>query len=137
MKAIFLLKAISRKIIRIDLKREYDIITTIPTYWFRRLKRFIHPADIVAKALSQKKGIAFGHVLKRCRFTKYQWTLNRSERFKNVKKSFKLCDDIRGLNILLVDDIFTSGATLNEAALMLKRGGAKIVDCYILAKSGI
>jgi len=134
-KAIYLLKYISRKMLKIDLIRKYDIITTIPTHWMRKFKRFAHPADIIAKELSKRKAIPFKKVLKRLRLTKYQWTLERSERLKNVKGSFSLGFKVNGLNILLIDDIYTSGATLNEACLVLKRAGANAVDCYILAKS--
>ena len=127
----------ARKILKVDLIRRYDIIMTIPTHWIRRLKRFIHPADIVAKELSKREDIPFKKILKRRRLTKYQWALDSRERFKNVKGSFILCDDVEGLNILLIDDIYTSGATLNEACLLLKKAGANVIDCYIVAKSGV
>ena len=135
LKAIYMLKHISKKILKIDSVRKYDIITTIPTHWMRKLKRFAHPADIIAKELSKRKTIPFKKVLKRHKLTKYQWTLERSERFKNVKGSFSLCFEIKGLNILLIDDIYTSGATLNEACLIMKMAGANAIDCYVLAKS--
>lgn len=136
-KAIHLLKHMARKILKVDFVRRYDIISPIPTHWLRRLKRFIHPADIVAKELSKRENIPFKKILKRRRLTKYQWTLDHRERFKNVRGSFMLCNKVEGLNILLIDDIYTSGATLNEASLLLKKAGASVVDCYILAKSGV
>jgi predicted amidophosphoribosyltransferase len=111
-------------------------MTTIPTHWTRRLKRFIHPADLVARELSKRKDIPLKKVLKRHKLTKYQWALERIERFKNVKGSFRVCSEVKGLKVLLIDDIYTSGATLNEASLMLKKAGATVVDCFIVAKSG-
>nr|WP_278252130.1 phosphoribosyltransferase family protein [Deferrivibrio essentukiensis] len=53
---------------------------------------------------------------------------------KNVKNSIRCKVDTLGLNILLVDDIITTGATVNECARALKEGGAKNIDCFILAK---
>jgi ComF family protein len=134
-KAIFFLKSLCKKILRADLIRRYDIITVVPTHWLRRLKRLIHPADIIAKELSKRLNIPYKVVLKRKRLTEYQWMLKKKERSKNVRGSFKLCYEVKGLNILLIDDIYTSGATAFEASRVLKRAGANVIDCYILARS--
>lgn len=134
-KAIFFLRSLCRKILRIDLRKRYDIITTVPTHWLRRLKRLIHPVDIIAKELSKRLAIPYKVVLKRKRLTEYQWMLKQKQRFSNVRGTFKLCYEVKGLNILLIDDIYTSGATIAETSRVLKRAGANAVDCYILAKS--
>lgn len=63
---------------------------------------------------------------------------SRSKRHKNVKNAFKVAarpQELAGMNILLIDDVTTTGATANEAARILKLAGAASVDLAVLAKS--
>jgi len=64
------LKSLCERTLRVELVRKYDIITTVPTHWLRRLKRLIHPVDIIAKELSKRLNIPYKRVLKRKRITK-------------------------------------------------------------------
>jgi ComF family protein len=100
----------------------------------RKLKRFFHPTDIIAKELSEKYAIKFKKTLKRIRNTDFQWKMSKQNRFKNVKGAFLSICDVSGLKILLVDDIMTTGATINECALVLKNNGAEKVDCFVFSR---
>ncbi|MCX8083430.1 MAG: ComF family protein [Calditerrivibrio sp.] len=112
----------------------YDIITTVPSSFLRRFRRFIHPADYIAKTIAKIYGIKFERILKRKRHTTYQWKLRKKERYENVKNAFSCEKNLFDLKILLVDDIMTTGATINECSKVLMSAGAKKVDCYIFSK---
>jgi len=74
-------------------------------------------------------------ILKRVKNTKTQTDLEPTERFSNVKESFEVDNSkvIKNKNLLIVDDVFTTGATTSEAALVLKKAGANIVFVLTLA----
>lgn len=76
-------------------------------------------------------------VLRRIRSTPPQTGLGRSERLRNVKGAFELAapDTIRKKKILLVDDVYTTGATVNECAKILLKGGAETVDVLTVARA--
>ena len=124
------------KVLNFDLGfdiNSYDIITYVPSHFLRNFRRFKHPAKIISdyfNKIAQKNHIK---VLKRSKRTVFQYELNSEDRKENVKNAFNICYNINMLNILLVDDIFTTGSTLNECARLLKYFGASKVDCFVLA----
>ena len=73
----------------------------------------------------------------RSRWTEPQTGLGRKKRLKNIKNAFKINDSskIPGKRILLVDDVYTTGATVNECAKTLISDGAKRVDVLTLARA--
>jgi predicted amidophosphoribosyltransferase len=75
--------------------------------------------------------------LRRTRFTKPQTELSSEERKKNVRKAFEVVKPkaVKGKTIVLVDDVATTGSTLNECAKALKRAGADSVLCLVLART--
>lgn len=76
--------------------------------------------------------------LRRIKYTSPQTGLGKDERRKNVKGAFRLQDPdiVKGKTVLLVDDVATTGNTLNECARVLKKAGCKKVFCLILARAG-
>ena len=76
--------------------------------------------------------------LRRIKYTSPQTGLGKDERRKNVRKAFQVInpDDVKGKTVLLVDDVFTTGNTLNECARVLKKAGCEKVFCLILARAG-
>ena len=67
----------------------------------------------------------------------HQTGASQKERLENLKGTFKLCDgiDLKNKNILLIDDVFTTGSTLDECAKTLKKAKPKSVNCYTFAKT--
>ncbi|KAA0258506.1 ComF family protein [Deferribacter autotrophicus] len=128
------LKIFERLLSGLCIEDNYHIVTPVPVYISRRLVRLIQPAYYLSKIISKKFGIPYKTLLKRVRFTEYQWKLKRNLRIKNIKGAFECMDDVKGLKILLVDDIITTGATINECARILKKSGAKRVDIFCLSK---
>lgn len=116
-----------------------DAIVPVPLHRQRLWQRRFNQSAVIAAALSRESGKPALHgALLRRRATLPQKGLSRAERLSNVRGAFatqerdgKLLQDKR---ILLVDDVFTSGATLNECARVLRRAGARGVDVLTVAR---
>ncbi|MGA1861708.1 phosphoribosyltransferase family protein [Deferribacter thermophilus] len=119
---------------RILFTHNYDLITPVPAHFIRNFRRFVQPAYIIAKILAKNNNMKYEQVLKRVKKTDYQWKFKKKERGKNIKGAFCLDSDVKGLKILLVDDIITTGSTINECSKVLKENGSKKVDVFCLAK---
>ncbi len=112
-----------------------DLIIPIPLHSVRKRERGFNQSEIIANALSDHFGYtSISDGLIRTRYTKTQTRLSAEQRQRNLENVFdiKNPDCIKGQNILLVDDVSTTGATMNAAAETLKKKGAgKIYGCTI------
>jgi competence protein ComFC len=113
-----------------------DLIVPVPLHKIRLRERDFNQAKILSGYIARefdKKML--GAALIRNRHTKTQTELEEDLRFLNVHESFSVARDrdIKGANILLVDDVLTTGATSSEAAYTLKKAGANIVFVLTLA----
>ncbi len=110
--------------------QDFDFITYVPMTLFGRLKRGYNQSFVLADELSKILNIPIGmNVLKCVLKTKTQHELSASERFKNIKGKYRCTVPLNGKRVLLVDDIKTTGATLDECAKQLKANGADVVCC--------
>ncbi len=119
--------------------RDADLVLPIPMHPFRLMRREINPSHILARDLAKKLGIPYSDkILKKTKNTYPQSRLKRKQRIDNIKGSFSLnknaVHSIRVKNILLVDDIFTTGSTMNECARVLKEAGSGYVEVMTLAR---
>lgn len=118
---------------RFDLPKDVVLIP-VPLHVRRKRWRGFNQAEILAKSLASKFNVEYLELLIRSRETRTQVGLSRDERRKNVKGAFFLSPSvISGRNIILVDDVFTSGSTMAECANVLKRAGAKSVWAMAVA----
>ena len=108
----------------------YDYITPVPLHRLKKHERGYNQAEKISKGLSDILGIRKEKIIKKVRNTESQTKLSKIERVNNVKKSFKLNKklQLKNKNILIVDDVFTTGSTVNECAKILRNSGANIVD---------
>lgn len=111
----------------------YDLVIPVPSHYTRRLRRYVHPATVIAKQLSKSLNCPMSKDMVRTRKTEYQYKLKSHLRQKNVKNAFSCKRDLIGLKILLVDDIITTGATISECCKVLRKSGASVIDVYALA----
>jgi len=114
-----------------------QVILSIPMHPDRLFQREINHADMLAKVLGKNLGIPYsGNVLKKIKNTSLQSKLKRSSRIKNLRSSFCLKDKsiVRDKNIILVDDLFTTGSTVNECSRLLKDSGAGYIEVVTLAR---
>lgn len=114
------------------------IITPIPLHCQTLNQRGFNQAALIAKQLGQILDYPYvDNILIRHKQTTSQTTFSRADRLSNVRDIFSLNDidksNIRGASFILVDDVFTTGATLREAAKVLKRSGAAKVYGFAIA----
>ncbi len=115
-----------------------DLLIPVPLHIKRLRERGFNQAHLLISRWAKKEGLPFdGLLLFRKRWTEPQVYLNRKEREKNIRKAFSVKDPerIRGKKILLVDDVYTTGSTVNECARVLMKGGAEWVDVLTLARA--
>ena len=74
-------------------------------------------------------------LIERTRATRRQVGRDRAERLSNVARAFEVRGDVRGRSVLLVDDVVTTGATVDECARVLKAGGAARVEVVAVARA--
>ena len=120
-----------------ELLYKTDVITAVPLHYNRQLKRKYNQASLLAKHLAKQTKIAYEpFLLKRIKSTKQQTKLNKKQRTENVEDAFQASDDFnyRGKTIMIVDDVMTTGATINECAKALKQKGAKKVYALTFAR---
>ncbi len=93
--------------------------------------------EYICSELETKLNIPYSNNLKKIRATKKQKELDFSARSFNLEDSFKLkdCLKVHGKNVLLIDDIFTTGSTLNQASKVLKDAGANKIFALTVARS--
>lgn len=117
---------------------EFDLLTSIPLHPKRYRERGYNQAEIIARLFGQKKHLAFsGRLLVRNRQTLPQMSIkNFKTRRKNIVGAFSYANKIPigGKNIAIVDDVATTGATISEAAKVLKQNGAEKVWGIVLAR---
>lgn len=113
-----------------------DCIIPMPLHSTKIRQREFNQAEILSREISRAfKKEADCNTLIRSRFTRSQTELSSEQRLYNAKNSFKITskEAIDNKNVLLIDDVLTSGSTASEAALALKNSGAKIVFVLTLA----
>jgi len=114
-----------------------DILVHIPLHERKKRKRGFCQAERIASPLAEHSGLPHVSALKRVRDTKTQTRLTEKQRIQNVKDAFTVVDEvgIAGKDIILVDDVLTTGATAAECARILKKNGAGSVVIFIFAKT--
>ena len=117
---------------------EVECLVPVPLHWTRRLARGCNQSHVLAKRLTHPTARLIADLV-RIRRTKTQPSAaTPAARARNVRGAFAVRSDHRyaGKRICLVDDIKTSGATLNECAKTLKEAGAEAVYALVLAVAG-
>lgn len=116
----------------------YEGILFVPMHWRRRLLKGFNPSHYLGHSVAKNIGKPLLPALKKLKSTKPQTKLSAIERLKNVRGSFVLKKNFRQRvhkkTLLLVDDVLTTGATVNECAKVLLKAGAKKVDVLTLAR---
>lgn len=117
--------------------QRFDAIVPVPQHWIKYLARGFDHTGTLARALSRRTGVPVLPALRKVRHTPAQAGLTRAGRRTNAARSFRArCGaGVQGLNLLLLDDVLTTGATANAAASALKKAGAAHVSILTLARA--
>ncbi len=121
-----------------EIFNEYDYITCVPIYKNREKFRGFNQSELLGVKICEIVDKPFNkNILIKIKNTYPQTTVPQNERKNNIKDAIVLSDkyDIKDKRILLVDDVFTTGSTLNECAKILKENGCRNVSCFTILKT--
>jgi len=117
--------------------RRFDLLAPVPMHWARRLLRGVNGPEMLTEAIASRLGVPAALDLLYCRRrTKKQGTLLPTERQGNVRGAYAVSPryTMEGADVLLVDDVMTTGATANEITRLLLRAGAACVSIAVVAR---
>jgi ComF family protein len=122
-----------------DLLKDVDVIVPVPLHPSRLRQRRYNQAAELSRSIARKAKVDFkAMALQRKRSTRQQVGLTEKERDRNVSGAFIVPErqkiEIQGRRVLLIDDVYTTGATAKAATRALKRGGASAIDVLVFAK---
>jgi competence protein ComFC len=119
-------------------RESYDLLIAMPMHWRKQWERGFNQAALLAEHVAPHCGLKVASNLRRKRYTKSQASLSEADRRFNLKDSFyvRKPEQVAGKRVLLVDDVFTTGATLRAATAVLKSAGAAQVTALTLARVG-
>ncbi|HMA62084.1 MAG TPA: ComF family protein [bacterium] len=106
-----------------------SVVVPIPLHPIKYRTRGYNQARLISKGLADQAGLKINrHILKRVKNTQSQTTLTKQERRENMKNAFQVTDEQHDIKkVILVDDVFTTGSTMDSAARTLKKAGVKTV----------
>jgi ComF family protein len=116
---------------------EYSLLIPVPLHIKRLRERGFNQSLLLAREIGKKHELPVNFsLLKRIKFTLTQTGLNKIEREKNIKGAFAVKDrkKVAGRNIILIDDVYTTGATINECSRVLLKAGAQKVAVLTLSR---
>jgi ComF family protein len=111
-------------------------LVPVPLHSARQREREFNQAEILARLLSKRSGIPLALCLQRTRYTTTQTRLDRHERMENLRGAFRVrhTPSVTGRHLILIDDVFTTGSTVEECARVLRAAGAASVRVLTVAR---
>jgi ComF family protein len=129
-------RLLADKIGKVTDVKNYQMVLSVPLHKHKEFSRGYNQARLISKALSRiLKMRECSYLLRRERYTEAQSLLDKQKRNQNVKGAFAVVSPkkVKGKTILLVDDILTTGSTLEECSRVLKQAGAEKVFAVVVA----
>jgi len=130
----FLGKILGERLLSETIIQNLDYLIPVPLHPIKFRERGFNQAEWIANGLGKTIQIPVRtQLMKRVKHTISQTTLNREERLNNMKKAFKINEDVSDRNIGIVDDVLTTGSTISSMASLLKDAGAKKIVALTVA----
>jgi ComF family protein len=122
-----------------ELLKDADVLIPVPLHWRRGWSRRYNQSGALARVIERHSGVPLAsEALRRVRRTEQQIGLSRTQRASNVQGAFKVAPerngDVAGRRVILIDDVLTSGATIDACARALLRAKAASVDVLVFAR---
>ena len=113
-----------------------ELLTSVPLHWRKAARRGYNQAELLAKGVADALDLPYSPLLKRVVDTRAQAGLEYNERQRNLRKAFAALPNANCAkkHVLLIDDVFTTGATLGRCARLIKKTGAAQVSVLTLAR---
>jgi len=123
---------------RADWFARIEAVVSVPTHWKHRLTRPLYAAEVLASIVAKRTGLPHPPILRRVRAGPHQIGLGYTARAQNVRGAFAMRKGVvlRAARLLLIDDVKTTGATLDECTKVLRKGGAAEVYGAVVVKVG-
>ncbi len=116
--------------------QNFDVVTSVPSHYYRLFERGGNPPEQMARSLARSSGLPYSPNLLTRKKHASQKGKTRIGRVRNLSGAFAPSGSgAEGKNILLIDDVFTTGATVNACASILKKAGAKSVFVLTAART--
>ena len=116
-------------------EHRFDVIVPMPLHWKKRWSRGYNQSELLAKEIARRWGLPVSKMVRRIKATAPQAGLSNSKRRLNVRGAFVARKSVKGLRVLLIDDVLTTGATASACARVLKRAGASHVAVAAVART--
>ncbi len=129
-------KLLALKVQNIEQLANFDIIIPIPLHKTKYKQRGYNQAELIAKSVARILNVPYStDILIKSSETKSQSSLARNERLSNVEDSFRVINEkfIYNKKVLLIDDIITTGSTINQCSKVLKKAGAGYIVAGVIA----
>lgn len=117
----------------LDDRDHFDMVSPVPLAAGRQRSRGYNQSALIAASLAEQMSINYVDSVARTKETTPQVGLSAIDRYLNVRDAFAAATDVRGASILLIDDVITTGSTLDACAMTLERAGARSVTAATLA----
>ena len=118
---------------RYSLPRDIDAVLPVPLHWLRRARRGYNQAEEIVRPVAKALGLPIIRNVRRARSTPFQSGLDAAERARNLRGAFVVRGPLTFGHVLLVDDVVTTGATLDVLAAVLRKQGVESVSALCLA----
>ncbi|MFT5126482.1 MAG: ComF family protein [Rhodothermales bacterium] len=115
---------------------DLDLVTAVPLHWRKAIRRGYNQSELLGRDLAKTLALPYQRLLRRPQATRAQAGLDYRERQRNLRHAFAPARNIdcKGAHVLLLDDVFTTGATLDHCARILKKAGATAISVITVAR---
>lgn len=112
-----------------------ELITSVPLHWRRHCQRGFNQSELLAMSLAKNLNLPYQTLFKRTRATSPQQGKNKRQRERNLRHAFQLVHPVNVSHVAIVDDVLTTGSTVQHLCNLLLEAGVKTVDIYCICRT--